>query len=300
MRYDAIVIGGSFAGLAAALQLARAQRPVLVVDAGRNRNRFARHAHGIFGFDGATPGDMLQRARAQLAAYPAATLLADTVVQATGHNDDFRLCLGSGAEVSGRRLVLTLGVVDDLPDLPGLAERWGDSVVHCPYCDAYELRDRAIGVLAGVPPTSFHLATLLPDWGRVTLFTQGRLEVGDDHRARLERRGVQVETVPVTALEGPGTSLEHALLEDGRRLPIQALFCATPVRLGSGIAAQLGCKIEHSLLGEEIETNRLKETSVPGIFAAGDAARSGHTVTWALSDGVTAGIGVHRSLAEAE
>lgn len=299
MQTDVVVVGGSFAGLAAALQLARAQRPVLVVDAGRNRNRVARAAHGILGFDGFRPADILARAREQLGRYPACTLRADSAVAASGKIDAFRIELASGLTVQARRIVLALGVVDALPDLPGLAERWGSSVVHCPYCDAYELRDRHLGVLAGVAPTTFHLATLLPDWGRsTTLFTQGTLEVGPEHRARLAARGVTVEDTPVEALLGEAPALSGVRLSDGRTAPLDALFAGVPVRLGSDIAAQLGCRIETGLLGEEIETDRMKQTGVPGVFAAGDAARSGHTVTWAMSDGVTAGIGAHRSLCE--
>ncbi|HZF66768.1 MAG TPA: NAD(P)/FAD-dependent oxidoreductase, partial [Gemmatirosa sp.] len=148
-RYEVVVIGGSWAGLSAAMQLARARRRVLVVDAGKPRNRFASTSHGFLGQDGRTPAAILDTARAQVLAYPTATLRHDEVTRAVRHGDGaFDVVLASGGRVHARRLVLATGVVDVLPDVPGLRERWGVSVLHCPYCHGYEVADRRLGVLA--------------------------------------------------------------------------------------------------------------------------------------------------------
>jgi alkyl hydroperoxide reductase subunit AhpF len=176
-RYDVVVAGGSWAGLSAAMQLARARRRVLVVDAGRPRNRFAHSSHGFLGQDGRTPAEILATARAQVLAYPTAGLRRDEATRAVRRDGgDFELALASGGSVHARRLVLATGIVDELPGLPGLRERWGVSVLHCPYCHGYEVADRRLGVLA-VGETSVHQALLLPDWSAdVTLFTNGAVE----------------------------------------------------------------------------------------------------------------------------
>lgn len=172
-RVEVAVIGGSYAGLSAALQLARARRSVAVVDAGLRRNRFAAHAHGFIGQDGRAPGDIAAAGRADLLAYRTVRWHADMAVAAQADDDGFRVELAAGAAIRARRLVLAIGVEDHLPSLDGLAERWGRSVFHCPYCHGYELDEGRIGVLAS-SELSQHHAMLLPDWGRVTLFTDGR------------------------------------------------------------------------------------------------------------------------------
>src|SRR5688572_15196043 len=162
--HDVIVVGGSFAGLSAAMQLGRARRRVLVVDAGRPRNRFAHSSHGFLGQDGRSPAEILETFRQQVLAYPTVELRQDEASDARDAGDGgFVVELGSGGSVRARRLVLATGVVDELPAVPGLAERWGVTVLHCPYCHGYEVADTRLGVLA-TGEGSMHHALLLPDW----------------------------------------------------------------------------------------------------------------------------------------
>ena len=161
--HDVIIVGGSFAGLSAAMQLARARRRVLVIDAGRPRNRFARTSHGFLGQDGRTPAEILETARAQLSRYPTFELRHDEATRAESCDDAFEVGLASGATVRARRLVLATGVVDELPEIPGFAERWGASVLHCPYCHGYEVAGGRIGVL-GDGEGGVHKGSLLRDW----------------------------------------------------------------------------------------------------------------------------------------
>lgn len=202
MRHDALIIGGSFAGLAAALPLARARRQVLVIDAGQPRNRFASHAHTVLGHDGKPGSQMLAEAREQLRAYPTVQFVnghATSAVRQASADEDFVVEVDGGQRwFTGRRLLLATGVSDTLPDLPGLAERWGRTVLHCPYCHGYEIGGGAIGVM-GAGAASLHQALLLPDWGDVTFFTQGvpeLLQMSAQDRAALARRGVTVEDTP--------------------------------------------------------------------------------------------------------
>ena len=296
--YDALVVGGSWAGLSAAMQLARARRRVLVVDAGRPRNRFAHTSHGFLGQDGRTPAAILETARAQVLAYPTAELLHDQAARAEPGDGAFEVALASGATLRARRLVLATGIVDELPDVPGLRERWGTSVLHCPYCHGFEVADGRLGVLA-VGEQSVHQALLLPDWSAdVTLFTNGAFEPTAAQLATLAGRGVRVEPRRVVELVGDGAALAGVRLADGGGVVgLDALFTASRTRMASPLAEQLGCAFDDGPFGPVIRTDARKETTVTGVYAAGDAARVPHNATWASADGVTAGVYAHQSLA---
>ncbi|HVK78327.1 MAG TPA: NAD(P)/FAD-dependent oxidoreductase [Kofleriaceae bacterium] len=292
---DVIVIGGSYAGLSAALQLARARRRVLVIDAGRRRNRFASSSHGFLGQDGRDPVAIAADARAQLLAYPTVTWIDGTVATATAADGGFAVTLASGATHHGRRLVLATGVVDELPDVPGLAEQWGRNVFHCPYCHGYELDGGPVGVLA-VGAVSMHQAVLLPDWGPTTLLSLGRFDPDAEQRAELARREVAIEPELVVAIEpaeaGHGATVR---LRDGRRRSFAGLFVAPRIR-PSPLAAELGCELEDSPLGPIVKADPMRATTVPGVFAAGDVAIATASVAIAVADGARAGVAAHRSL----
>lgn len=292
MIFDAVVIGGSYAGLSAAMQLARARRRLLIIDAGLRRNRFAATSHGFLGQDGRSPEAIAAEGRAQLLAYPTVSWLEDTVDHTEKNGEVFVLRTAQGQRAQARRLVLALGVVDQLPAIEGLASRWGRSVFHCPYCHGYELDQGRIGVL-GVSDLSLHQALMLPDWGRVTFFTHnGACALDDTQRAKLAARGVTVEPRPVVRIVDTAT----VELADGTRLVMDGLFTASQTRVASPIVEQLGCAFDVGPLGSYIRTDALKETTVPGVFACGDAARAVGNVAFAVGDGAQAGTATHQSL----
>ena len=296
MRHDAIIIGGSFAGLSAALYIARARRSVCVVDTGLPRNRFAQHSHGLFGNDGSAPHAMLATARSQVAAYPTVTFVGGEAATATTRSDGFTVTLTSDEEIESVRLVLAFGISDELPRIPGLAERWGASVLHCPYCHGYEFSGQRLGVLHA-SPKSIHQAMLVSEWGPTTLYLNGGPEPDDASLAELTKRRVAVERAPVKALHGDGSRLASIELADGRLAATDALYVGPRTRLNSEIARQLGCEWdEDAQPGPIIRTDAEKMTTVPGVYAAGDITRGAHTVTFAAADGVMAGLAVHRSL----
>lgn len=291
--YDVIVAGGSYAGMASALQLARARRKVLVIDAGQRRNRFAASSHGFLTRDGEAPGEIAARAKEQLLDYPTVTWVEGKASNASGRTDAFAVRTDDGGTHEARRLVLATGIVDILPDVPGLADRWGKTVFHCPYCHGYELNQGKLGVLA-VDPVSMHQALMLPDWGTTTLFTNGAFAPDDQEKAQLAARGVSIETTPVASVSGDeGISLQ---LTDGRNFDLDGLFVAPRMAHASPLAHQLGCRMEEWALGSWIATDGMKATSVDGVFAAGDAARMAGSVTFAVADGAQAGFAAHRSL----
>jgi thioredoxin reductase len=205
--------------------------------------------------------------------------------------------LSSGPSLRARRLILATGVVDELPDLPGLAERWGVTVLHCPYCHGYEVADGRLGVLA-TSEASMHKALLLPDWSAdVTLFTDGMFSPDAEQRAALAARGIRLETRAVEALVGDAPALAGARLRDGGLVALDALFVTSRTRMATPLAERLGCAFDEGPFGPIVRTDARKETSVPGVFCAGDAARTPHSATWAAADGATAGISAHQSLA---
>lgn len=295
MHYDVIIIGGSFAGLSAAMQLARARRQVLLVDAARPRNRYAAHAHGFLGQDGVPPQEIVANARAQLARYPTLSFLDGEAIQALAQDGGFAVVMAGGEQVRGARLILATGMRDELPPLPGLQARWGQTVLHCPYCHGFEVAGEPLGVLAA-HPMSVHQAMLLPDWGPTTYFTQGQFEPSPEDARHLASRGVHVERTPVVALLGEAPALTGVVLDDGREMPLRALFVASRVHMASPLAGQLGCEFDEGPLGPVIRVDDMKQTTVPGVFAAGDASTPMSNATLASASGVMAGVCAHRSL----
>jgi len=303
MTYDVIVIGGSFAGLSAAMQLARARRRVCVVDAGAPRNRFAEASHGFFGQDGLPPLAMIGQARAKLLAYPTVTFLQGTAVSAMARAGTdttaggFDVALQDGTALAARKLVLAFGVQDHLPDIAGLRERWGASVLHCPYCHGYEFAGQRLGVLYHAPGSAMH-AQLIADWGPTTLFLNGDTTLEDAERVRLLALGIAIEPAPIAALEGAGPALDGVRLagSEGRLVPLDALYVAAATRPASPLAEQLGCAFDDGPMGPAIRTDANKLTTVPGVYAAGDATLMRHNATLASAEGVLAGVGAHQAL----
>jgi thioredoxin reductase len=291
---DFAVIGGSYAGLSAALQLARAGRNVLVVDAGQRRNRFVDAAgetsHGFLTQDGRPPAEIAADAREQLMNYPNVEWMHGTAEDARVATDG-RLEFRVGTEaISAHRLILATGVRDELPPVPGLAERWGRSIFHCPYCHGYEMNAGRIGIIAA-SPLALHHAIMLPDWGSPTLFLNGAYIPSAEDLAAIARRGTQVETTLIDRIDG------HAdvVLQDGRMISLNGLFTQPRTLLASPVAEQLGCALEDGPMGLFIKVDEGKATSVPNVFACGDAARAAGNVTLAVADGAMAGFGAHRT-----
>lgn len=304
--YDVIIIGAGFAGLSAAMQLARARKQICIIDAGLSRNRFAAASHGFFGLDGKSPDEISRLAIGQIRAYPTVSIVhgmakaasrlgPDTAGTGNEDNNRFKVSLDDGRRFQARRLILATGVVDTLPDIPGLITRWGKTVLHCPYCHGYEVRDRELGVLA-TGPMSTHQAMMIPDWGPTTFFTQGKYEPEPEIRTQMDARGIAIEQSPIVELIGAAPDLEAVKLADGRSMPIQALFAGPTVSMTNPLAEMLGCAFEEGFAGPFIKVDASQETSIPGVFAAGDAATARHNATLASAAGVLAGVGVHQSL----
>ncbi|CAM4427502.1 NAD(P)/FAD-dependent oxidoreductase [Deinococcus marmoris] len=293
--FDALVIGGSYAGLSGAMQIARSGRPVCILDSGQPRNRFAAHSHGFFGQDGQAPRQMIAQARADLARYPNVTFLDTRATIASREDDSFSVTTARGETLHAQKLLLAYGVVDILPDVSGLEERWGITALHCPYCHGYEVKGEQLGVL-NVGPLSTHQVLLISDWGPVTFFLNGQPPPDDVILAKLTERGVKIETGLVTTLEGDSPALSGVRLEDGRLIPLAALFLGSRIRFASDIAGQLGCATEEGMQGPLLAVDMFKQTTVPGVYAAGDITLRMSNASMAAADGVFAGACLHQSL----
>jgi len=290
---DVLIIGGSYAGLSAAMALGRARRAVLVLDAQRPRNRFTPHAHNLLLHDGAAPADLAARARQQVAAYPTVQLLATeatTATQLPGGGFAVDTPLGS---FEARRLLLATGMHDELPPLPGFAECWGKSVIHCPFCHGYEVADQPTGIWANGDDAG-HLVQLLLNWSRdLTLFTNGPATLGDDVHQLLRTHNVPLVETPVAELLHQSGQLEALRLADGRTLSLPVLYARVLARQASTLGAQLGCELTEQHF---LRVDAMQRTTVPGVFAAGDCSNPMAQLAQAIAAGNLAGGMLSREL----
>ena len=292
--HDVIIIGGSYAGLSAATQLARARKDILIIDAGKRRNRFAHEAHGFIGRDGASPDAIASEARQQVLAYPSVTWVEGNAVEAAGSADAFSVRLADGSSHQARRLVLALGVEDVLPDIPGLSAQWGTGAVTCPYCHGYELNRGALAVIATGPMAAHH-AMVVSEWGPVTFFANGAVTLDTHERDALAARAIKIDDTPISRVEGePGEP--RVVTEDGRDLAFAGLFIGAHARLASDVAWQLGCAPNDTPVGRLIKVDGMQATSVPGVFACGDCATPMASIAAAVGAGAMTGAAAHRSL----
>lgn len=295
-RYDVVVIGGGAAGLNGALVLGRARRSVVVIDAGEPRNAPAEGVHGLLGREGMPPGELLAQGREEVRQY-GGHVVEGRVAKALKRDRDFTVALEDGREVAGRRLLVAAGLVDRLPEIPGLAERWGKDVMHCPYCHGWEHRDRAIGVI-GTGPMAVHQATLFRQWtDDLVFFAHTAPELTADERERFAARGVRVVDGEIAAIEPEG-----ARMKDGRLIERQAYAIATRLEARAGFLADLGLELaDHpSGAGRHLPADPMGKTAVPGVWAAGNVTDLMAQVGPAAVAGAMAGAMINFELIEEE
>ncbi|MBB6096963.1 thioredoxin reductase [Deinobacterium chartae] len=292
--YDVIVVGGSAAGLSAALTLGRARRRVLLLDRRTPRNAPVAHSHGFLTRDGTPPGELRRIAHEQLEPYGTELRFLEAL-RARSVSGGFELDLEDGSRVRAARLLLATGVRDLLPDLPGLRERWGRSVHACPYCHGWEVQDRPLAVL-GRSESGYHKAVMLHHWSRDTvLLTDGPSGLTPERLGQLAALGIAVLEDPLSHLEGAGDALERVVFRGGRVLAREALFLQPDVRPASDLAAQLGCKMSDN--GHNVVTDAAGQTSVPGVYAAGDMVEpAAHQIAHAVSSGARAAASLNNAL----
>ncbi|MFB9849996.1 FAD-dependent oxidoreductase [Micromonospora andamanensis] len=302
-RYDVVVVGGGAAGLAGALALARARRSVLVVDAGEPRNAPAAAVHNYLGREGTPPGELMAVGRAEVTAY-GGQVVAGRVDAVSRDDRGFVVTVDGGRVVRARRLLVTTGLVDELPEVPGLTERWGRDVLHCPYCHGWEARDQRIGVLATTGPLAVHAAKLWRQWSpHVRLLLHEAPAPGPQEAEELAARGVAVVPGRVVAVESAGDRLTGVRLADGEFVELDAVVVAARMTARSALLESLGLEpvdVEHAgqVIGRRIPADANGATDVPGVWVAGNVTDVTGQVIRAAGAGLTAGAMINMDLVE--
>ena len=306
---DVLVVGGGPAGLAAAVALARSLRSVLVVDAGQPRNASAAGVHNYLGREGAAPAELLADGRATLAAYGGRVETGAVTglerLEQEPLRPWFRASLADGRRVEARRVVVATGLTDELPDIPGLAPRWGRDVLHCPYCHGYEARGTAIGILSTTPMTA-HQALLFRQLSAdVTVLTHIGPTISDEDRERLEARGVRFVDGEVVEVLTTDDALSGVRLASGTVVGLQNLAIAAPAVAHSALLSSLGVEVADFTVGDHVlgayaVAEPTGVTSVPGLFTAGNVSTIQAQVSTSAAGGLMTGALVNARLIEEE
>jgi thioredoxin reductase len=300
--FDAIVVGGSIAGLSAALLLGRACKRVLVCDAGKPRNQVAHTSHNYFSRDGIAPAELLHIGREQLQPYDVEIRQGEVVdAKKLGDypsgtlRDRFQVTLSNGDQFLGRKLLLATGMKDTLPSIEGFAELWGNSVFHCPYCHGWEVRDQPLAIY-GKGEVAVEQAFMLTGWSRdLVLCSDGAAELIDEQRQQLLNWGIQIREENIARLDHQDGELTGIVFANNEVLPRRGILFRPQSHQHSHLAAKLGCKLGSDHI---IEVNDFKQTSVAGVYAVGDASSPLSQISWAVASGMLAASFVNRALIE--
>lgn len=292
-KLDVIIIGGSYAGLSAAMALGRALREVLVIDGGKPANRFTPHSHNFITHDGKPPGEIAEMARKQVDEYPTVKRMDGFVISAEKSNNAFIVRLNTGQTYRSRKLIFATGIVDQMPDLPGFSECWGKSVLHCPYCHGYEVRDEVTGIL-GNGEYGFEFSGLIRNWtSQLTLFTNGTSLLTPDQSEKLANRKIPVVEKEIEKLDHNQGSLQRIIFKDGTVSFLKALYARPSFVQHCSVPELLGCEFTQE---GYIKTDSSQKTSLDGVYACGDNTTRMRTVANAVAMGTTAGMMVNREL----
>ncbi len=296
--FEVAIVGGGPAGLSAALTLGRARRNVVLFDAGSPRNAPSPAAHNVFTRDGASPLELNRIGREQLSPYSSVQVRELNVADVVRRKDDtFELRSDDDGRVTAQQLIFATGLVDELPQIPGLRELWGTGVFHCPYCHGWEVRDQPFVLIAQSPRAS-HLVHVLRGWSEnITLCASEGFEIGDEERQSLTQLGVRIRPAVEAVVGGAEGRVADVVLVDGERLGPAAVFTTAPVRQRSSIPQQLGCTVHgEGMFAGLIKVDERGFSGVPGIWVVGDASQGFPQVIAAAYEGTLAGAMINNEL----
>jgi len=292
-KFDVIIIGGSHAGLAAGMGLGRALRSVLIVDSGLPSNRFTPQSHNFLTQDGRTPAEINLIAKSQVDQYETVERVDGLVVSAEKSGDQFHVTLSDGTKCQASKLVFATGIVDILPDIPGFAECWGRSVLHCPYCHGYEVRDVKTGII-GNGDYAFEFGALISNWtSDLTIYTNGPSTLTSDQEAKLKSHGIRVVQENIKLLQHTNGYVETIGFANGDNEPVTAVYSRPGFTQHSDIPRSLGCEIGND---GYITIDSGLRTTVPGVYACGDNVTRLRTVANAIAMGTTTAITLNKDM----
>lgn len=294
-EFEVIIIGGSYAGLSAAMALGRALRQVLIIDSGKPCNIQTPHSHNFLTQDGKTPREISTLARKQVEAYD--TVLFYDGLATTGIKTEtgFQIITQSGDVFSASKLLFATGVKDVMPDIKGFSDCWGISVIHCPYCHGYEVRNQRTGILAN-GDIGFEFSKLISNWTKeLTLFTNGKSTLTEEQVAKLKRRNIPIVENEIERFEHVEGRLSEVIFKDGTKAEMRAIYYKAPFEQHCKIAEQLGCELTEQ---GHIKVDAFQKTSVYGIYASGDNTTPMRAVSTAVAMGTLSGAMINREIIE--
>ncbi|MFC9774239.1 NAD(P)/FAD-dependent oxidoreductase [Paenibacillus chitinolyticus] len=292
-KVDVAIIGGGPAGLSAGLMLGRARKRTIVIDEGRPRNGVTREAHGFLTRDGISPREFRRIAQEQLRVYPSVSQAEDTVVSISGEDGSFLLETATGMKIASKKLLFAAGMKDRKLKIPGLADVYGKSAFVCPYCDGWELRDEPLVVISR-GAALMHFAPLLSGWTkRFVVCTNGPDELSEAERDELRDHGIPLFDTPIRAILSSEGMVNHVTLEDGIEIPCTGIFFKSELVPGTDLPQSLGCRTSDTGM---IEVDEFGKSSVPGVYAAGDASSLMHQSIAAAASGAVAGAAINGEL----
>lgn len=290
--FEVIIVGGSYAGLSAALTLGRSLRNVLVIDSGKPCNEQTPHSHNFLTQDGKTPKEISTIAKAQVEKYESVTFLNGLAIKAEKTNVGYRVETSMGATYNAKKLILASGIKDILPQIKGFKECWGISVIHCPYCHGYEVRHKKTGILAN-RDAAMHYAKLINNLtDELTLFTNGESTLSEEQTQQIKSHNITIIETEIEAVVQHNGQIDHLLLKDQFKVSLSALYHGPRFIQHSDISEQLGCEMTEQGL---ITVDGLQRTTVPNVYACGDNS-SMRTVAVAVASGMRAGASVNFDL----
>lgn len=292
-QYDTIIVGGSYAGLATAMALGRALRKVLVIDSGNPCNQQTPHSHNFLTNDGKTPKEITGIACQQVQQYKTVDFLSAFVTSGRKTESGFVVETESNETFAAKKLVFATGIKDSMPDIPGFAECWGISVLHCPYCHGYEVRQQKTVILAN-GNDAVELATLISNWtDDLTVYTNGKSTLSEQQEQKLQQHNIHINENEIEKLEHRNGYVERILLKDGFNATVKAIYARLPFVQHSSVPQMLGCELTPE---GYIKTDPAQRTTVPGIFACGDNTTRMRTVANAVAMGTTTGMMLNKEL----
>lgn len=292
-EFDVIIIGGSYAGLSAAMALGRALRKVLVIDGGNPCNKQTPHSHNFLTQDGKTPKEISALAKSQVANYDTVSFVDDIAIKGEKTANGFEITTQNGTVFQSRKLIFGTGVKDQMPNIEGFAECWGISVIHCPYCHGYEVKNQKTGLFAN-GDMAYEFGKLLWNWTKdLTIYTNGKSTLNAEQTKTLADRNIYILEKQIIKISHENGKIQELIFSDGSTQKLDALYAKIPFTQHSDIPHSLGCEITEMGM---LKVDMMQQTSVDGVFAAGDSTNMMRSVANAVYGGNMAGAAVSKEL----